>query len=113
MLSAAQLPNVLTLSRIAAAPLLILVLHSKDYAAGLLIFLIAGLSDALDGWIAKRWGYTSRVGAILDPIADKILLVSCYVMLTRLEHLPFWLVLTVVSRDLLIVGGFLVYTIAI
>jgi cardiolipin synthase len=109
----AQVPNILTLSRIAAAPILILMLRDQDYRAALAVFLLAGLSDALDGWIAKRWGYTSRVGAILDPIADKILLVSCYVMLMLLGHLPFWLVLTVVFRDLLIVGGFLVYTIAV
>ncbi len=105
-----QLPNILTLARLAAAPLLILTLKDHDYRAALVVFFVAGLSDGLDGFIAKRCGYTSRFGAILDPIADKVLLVSAYVMLTILDHVPFWLMLTVAFRDLLIVGGYLAYT---
>ncbi len=106
----AQLPNLLTLSRIALVPVLILLLKDHNYAAALGVFVIAGITDALDGWIAKRFRCTTRFGAILDPIADKSLLVSSYVMLMLLNHLPFWLVLTVVFRDLLIVGGYLAYT---
>jgi cardiolipin synthase len=113
MLGLAQVPNLLTLSRIALVPILILTLKDQDYFAALAVFLIAGISDGLDGWIAKRYHYTSRFGAILDPVADKILLVSCYVMLTVLGQLPFWLMLTVAFRDLLIVGGYLVYTSAV
>jgi cardiolipin synthase len=109
-INASQIPNLLTLSRIALVPVLILVLKDRDYASALLIFLCAGVSDALDGWIAKRWRYTTRFGAILDPVADKFLLVSSYVMLMLLDHLPFWLVLTVAFRDLIIIGGYLVYT---
>lgn len=109
-INASQLPNLLTFSRIALVPVLILVLKDRDYAMALLVFLLAGASDALDGWIAKRWRYTTRFGAILDPVADKFLLVSSYMMLMLLDHLPFWLVLTVVFRDLLIIGGYLVYT---
>ena len=109
-INARQLPNLLTLSRIALVPVLILVLKDRDYAAALWVFLFAGISDGLDGWIAKRWRYTTRFGAILDPVADKFLLVTSYVMLMLLDHLPFWLVLTVAFRDLLIVGGYLAYT---
>ena len=105
-----QLPNVLTVARIAAAPLLILTLRDHDYRSALLVFFLAGLSDGLDGFIAKRWGYTSRLGSILDPVADKVLLLSAYIMLTVLDHVPFWLMLTVAFRDLLIVGGYLTYT---
>ncbi|MBI3545951.1 MAG: CDP-diacylglycerol--glycerol-3-phosphate 3-phosphatidyltransferase [Gammaproteobacteria bacterium] len=105
-----HLPNLITLSRIALAPVLILLLKEEQYAASLGVFIIAGISDGLDGFIAKRFNFVSRLGSILDPLADKILLVSTYVMLTVLEHLPFWLVLTVVFRDLLIIGGYLVYT---
>jgi len=112
-MNASQIPNLLTLSRIAAAPILILMLRGGDYAVALVVFLAAGVSDALDGWIAKRFHYTSRLGAILDPIADKILLVSSYVMLTWLDRLPFWLVLTVVFRDVLIVGGYIAYTLVV
>jgi cardiolipin synthase len=105
-----QLPNLLTLLRIAAAPALILLLREQEYRAALAVFFLAGVSDGLDGYIAKRFHCTSRLGAILDPIADKTLLVSSYVMLAWLDKLPFWLVLAVASRDALIVGGYLVYT---
>ena len=105
-----QLPNLITISRIALAPVLILLLKDQEYAASLGVFLIAGISDGLDGFIAKRYGFVSRLGSILDPLADKTLLVSSYVMLTMLNHLPFWLMLTVAFRDLLIIGGYLAYT---
>lgn len=105
-----HLPNLITLARIALVPVLILLLKDQDYAAALIVFVIAGVSDALDGYLAKRLNVQSRLGAILDPAADKLLLVSAYVMLTLLGHIPFWLVLVVVFRDLLIVGGYLLYT---
>lgn len=109
-MNVSQLPNLITLARIALAPAFVLVLNDSDYKLALAIFVIAGLSDGLDGFIAKRFHYQSRFGAILDPAADKILLVSAYVMLTVLDQLPFWLVIVVVFRDLLIVGGYVVYT---
>ncbi len=105
-----QLPNLITLSRIALVPVLILFLKDQDFVMALTVFVIAGVSDGLDGLLAKRLGYTSRFGAVLDPIADKTLLVSAYVMLTFLGIVPFWLMLTVAFRDLLIVGGYLAYT---
>jgi cardiolipin synthase len=110
MLSISQLPNLITISRIALAPVLILLLKDEQYAASLAVFVIAGVSDGLDGFIAKRFHCESRLGSILDPMADKTLLVSSYVMLMVLNHVPFWLMLTVAFRDLLIVGGYLVYT---
>jgi len=105
-----QLPNLITLSRIALVPVLILVLVNRQYGWALAVFLVAGISDALDGFLAKRLGAQSQIGAILDPAADKLLLVAAYVMLTILGHIPFWLTLAVASRDVLIVGGYLVYT---
>ena len=105
-----HLPNLITLARVALVPVLILLLKDQDYAAALVVFVAAGVSDALDGYLAKRLNVQSRLGAILDPAADKLLLVSAYVMLTVLGHIPFWLVLVVVFRDLLIVGGYLLYT---
>lgn len=104
------LPNAITLGRIALTPVFILFLKDQDYATALAIFLIAGFSDGLDGFIAKRYNLITRLGGLLDPLADKILLVSAYVMLSLLDKLPFWLVLSVTFRDLLIVGGYLVYT---
>ncbi|MBI3897794.1 MAG: CDP-alcohol phosphatidyltransferase family protein [Gammaproteobacteria bacterium] len=105
-----QLPNLITLSRIALTPAFVLLLNDGNYTFALLLFTLAGLSDGLDGFIAKRFHYASRLGAILDPAADKILLVSAYVMLTVLGHFPVWLVIVVAFRDLLIVGGYLLYT---
>ncbi len=105
-----HLPNLITLSRIALVPVLILTLVDRHYGWAFAVFLIAGVSDALDGWLAKRLGVQTQFGAVLDPAADKLLLVTAYVMLTILGHIPFWLTLTVASRDVLIVGGYLLYT---
>jgi len=105
-----QLPNLITLSRMALVPVLILMLHERHYAAALAIFVVAGVSDALDGYLAKRWQAQTHFGAILDPVADKLLLVTAFVMLTLSGHIPFWLTLAVASRDVLIVGGYLLYT---
>jgi cardiolipin synthase len=76
-----------------------------EMTAAFLLFLLAGVSDAADGYIAKRYGWRSELGAYLDPIADKALLVSIYVTLGLAGHLPVWLVIAVVSRDILIVGA--------
>lgn len=70
-----------------------------------LVFLIAGISDGVDGFLAKRLGMTSDLGAHLDPLADKVLIVSIYIALGITEAIPRWLVILVVSRDILIVGG--------
>ncbi|MFL6622284.1 MAG: CDP-alcohol phosphatidyltransferase family protein [Sulfurifustaceae bacterium] len=109
-MNVSQVPNIITLARLALAPAFVLVLNNGNYVAALILFAVAGFSDGLDGLIAKRFHYESRLGAILDPAADKILLVSSYVMLTILGHLPVWLVIVVAFRDLLIIGGYLAYT---
>jgi cardiolipin synthase (CMP-forming) len=109
-MNVSQLPNIITLVRFALAPAFVLVLIDGNYTAALILFVFAGLSDGVDGLIAKRFHFESRLGAILDPAADKILLVSAYVMLTILGNLPVWLVVVVAFRDLLIVGGYLLYT---
>ncbi len=105
------IPNLLTLLRIAAVPVLILMLKDEAYAFALVLFVLAGLSDGLDGYIAKRYHYETRLGAILDPVADKLLLVSCFVMLSLLGKIPFWLMVIIAFRDLLIVGGYLMLVI--
>ena len=104
----AQIPNILTLSRIAAAPVLILLLRNENYEFALILFILAGITDGLDGWIAKRFDFTSQLGARLDPLADKTIIISAYLMLVVLGDLPFWLVTLVIFRDLIIVGGYLV-----
>lgn len=103
-----QIPNLLTLSRIAACPILVLLLHGRSYDIALVLFLAAGITDGLDGYIAKRYNYASSLGAILDPIADKLLIASAYIMLAILQDIPFWLLVVVMFRDLVIVVGYLV-----
>ncbi len=105
-----QIPNTITLARLLLVPVLILVLKNENYQLALLIFLVAGISDALDGYIAKKYNFVSHFGAVLDPVADKLLLVSAYIMLAIIGQVPFWLVLAIVTRDLFIVGGYMVVT---
>lgn len=101
-----QLPNLLTLLRIVMVPVVIVLLNQHEYSLALLVFALAGITDGLDGWIAKTFNLQTRLGAMLDPIADKLLLVSTYAMLTVLGDIPFWLLVLVLFRDLLIVGGY-------
>ena len=101
------LPNAITLARLCAVPATVwLILQGRlDWAFW--VFVAAGISDGLDGWLARRRNARSQLGAILDPIADKALLVSVYVTLAVTGVLPDWLAILVVFRDLLIVGGVL------
>ncbi|MET0348042.1 MAG: CDP-alcohol phosphatidyltransferase family protein [Methyloceanibacter sp.] len=100
-----NIPNSLTLGRIVLVPFVVWLIITHEMTAAFVLFLLAGLSDAADGYIAKRYGWRSELGAYLDPIADKALLVSIYVTLGFAGHLPVWLVIAVVSRDILIVGA--------
>ncbi|MGA8259156.1 MAG: CDP-alcohol phosphatidyltransferase family protein [Arenicellales bacterium] len=111
MVVVSYIPNLLTLLRIAATPVLIMLLKYGVFPGALLLFVLAGISDGLDGYIAKRFQYQTRLGAVLDPLADKILLVSCFVVLTVMGHIPFWLLVVVVFRDIVIVGGYLLLVI--
>jgi len=95
--------------RIATVPVLIILLHEHEYGWAFLVFLVSGISDGLDGFIAKRFDMGSELGAILDPLADKALIFSSYLMLMLLGDLPFWLFLTVIFRDVLILAGSLIY----
>ena len=102
-----NIPNALTLVRIILVPLIVWLILTHEIAAAFVLFLLAGLSDAADGYLAKRFGWQTELGAYLDPIADKALLVSIYVTLGFANHLPVWLVIAVVSRDILIIGAFI------
>ena len=100
-----NLPNFITILRLLAVPVIVWLLLSGFGEAAFWLFVAAGASDALDGLIAKRYGLVTDTGRYLDPIADKTLLVAVYVTLGYLAQLPSWLVILVVSRDILIVGG--------
>jgi cardiolipin synthase len=106
---ARDIPNALSMLRMTLAIPSALLLLQEWYNAALLIFLVAGLSDALDGYLAKRFAWRSRLGSILDPLADKILLVTNYIVLGWLGWIPAWLVVAVISRDVIVVSGALTY----
>ena len=100
-----NIPNTLTFARIVSVPLLVWLIIDQSFFAAFIVFMLAGISDAADGYLAKRYGWQTELGAYLDPIADKALLVAIYVSLGLAGHLPVWLVIAVVSRDILIVGA--------
>ncbi len=104
-----RVPNLITLARILAVPVTVYVILEGFFAAAFWIFVAAGLSDALDGYLAKRLNAVSEIGAYLDPLADKALLVGTYVALAQVDHIATWLVFLVVFRDLLIIGGALLF----
>jgi len=103
-----NLPNLLTLIRIILTSLLVILLINGKFVEALIVFTIAGITDGLDGLIARWMRQKTRIGAILDPIADKLLLTSSYVTLAVIGFLPGWLAVTVISRDVIIVFGVLI-----
>jgi cardiolipin synthase (CMP-forming) len=105
-----NLPNLITLSRLLSVPLMIWLVLSGTLTVAFWVFVAAGASDAVDGFIAKRFDLRSRLGGLLDPLADKALLVSMFITLGIAGHLPNWVVILVVFRDALIIGGFLLVT---
>ena len=100
-----NLPNLITIGRLLSVPVIIYLLMQSAYQAAFGLFLLAGLSDAVDGYIAKSRNQRTRIGALLDPLADKTLLIAVYVTLGLQTHLPSWLIVLVVFRDVMIVGG--------
>ncbi len=100
-------PNFITIARLLSVPLIVWLMIADRFLDATVVFVIAGLSDAADGFIAKRFGAHSELGAYLDPVADKALLVSVFVTLGFKGALPAWLIVLVVSRDILIIGGIL------
>ena len=101
------IPNLLTLLRILLVPFAIWLIISDAFGGAFFVLVAAGVSDGLDGFLAKRYGWTTQLGAYLDPLADKLLLVSTFVALGARALLPSWLVILVVSRDVMIVAAIL------
>jgi cardiolipin synthase (CMP-forming) len=99
------IPNFITIGRFLMVPVVIWSLLNGQYPIAFACFLIAGISDGVDGFIARHFDQRSELGAWLDPAADKLLLVSVYILLGWLGELPNWLVVLVVSRDAMIVGA--------
>ena len=109
MIRLRDIPNMLTIMRLLLVFPLVLLLLNESYGAALAVFFIAGLSDGLDGFLAKRYEWTSVFGAVADPIADKLLMVCSYFVLCWQLQLPWWLFVLILLRDLIIVGGGLFY----
>jgi len=102
------IPNLITILRVVLAPIFIIYIINDRILGSLIIFLIASISDALDGFIARIFHQKSDFGAYLDPMADKILLVSAYITLAVLKMIPPWLAILIISRDVIILLGVLI-----
>lgn len=105
------IPNIITIGRFLLVPAVIWALLSGNVGWALALFIIAGVSDGVDGFIARHFNQHSRLGAYLDPIADKLLLVAVFVVLGIMGELPLWLVIAAVSRDGLIIGAVMLSTV--
>jgi len=103
------IPNIITLARILLTPLFIILLIQKRYHQALWIFVLAGISDMADGLIARRWQQKSPLGAFLDPLADKLLMCSSFVTLSIYQLIPPWLTVIVISRDVVLVLGVMLF----
>jgi len=104
----ANIPNIITLGRIILVPIVVWAIASNQMEIAFAVFIVAGVSDAVDGFLAKRFNMTSELGALLDPLADKALLVSIYIALGIWGAIPRWIVILVVSRDIMIVSAVIV-----
>ena len=103
-----NLPNILTLTRVLMIPLFVIFIINKHFGWALITFVIAGITDAVDGLIARITHQRTELGAYLDPIADKLLLFSAFITLAIIEVIPSWLVVIVITRDVIILVGFFV-----
>lgn len=104
-----DIPNLITGLRIFLVVPILWFLLQEQYVAALLLFVVAGFSDAMDGYLAKHHGWTSQLGGMLDPLADKLLLMGTIMTLGWLDDLPAWLVILVIVRDLVIISGAISY----
>lgn len=103
------IPNIITCSRILLIIPIIMAIFNNDYKIACYLFILAGISDGLDGFLARRFNWVSRFGSIADPIADKLLLMSCFIALALKEVIPFWLPVTIILRDLWVISGAVSY----
>lgn len=108
-MSRSDLPNLISILRIVLVGPVVWALATNQFTLALILFAVAGVSDALDGFLAKHFHWESRLGSILDPIADKLLLVASFATLSWLGLLPLWLFCLVIARDVIIVTGGLAY----
>lgn len=108
ILSFRSLPNLISLGRLFLAPAIVALIATHKWKEACVVFLLAGISDAVDGWLAKTFDLRSELGAYLDPLADKALIVSIYVTLAIVSVLPATITILVVAPDVMIVGAFMI-----
>jgi cardiolipin synthase (CMP-forming) len=106
--SALNIANLLTVLRFCLVPIVIVSIINREWMIALVIFVTAGVTDAVDGFIARHFDMRTELGAYLDPLADKALLVSIYITLASIGVIPVWIAVLVVSRDIMIVGAVIV-----
>ena len=99
------LPNLISIGRLFLVPFTVWLIVQGDAVTAFWIFILAGVSDAVDGFLARQFNLRSELGSYLDPLADKVLLVSIYVTLAVLNEIPLWVTILIVSRDILIIGA--------
>lgn len=109
LLKPSDIPNIISVIRLITVIPVVYLLMVQEFGWALVLFAAAGISDGLDGFLAKHYGWQSRLGGLLDPLADKTLLVCCFLVLGAQDLIPLWLVLAVIFRDLVIVSGALLY----
>ncbi len=103
-----HIPNILTVLRILVTPVILNRIWERDLDTALILFFLSGISDGFDGWLARKYNWTSKFGAFIDPIADKTLVMSTFLTLGMRDFIPFWLVYVVIGRDILILLAALV-----
>ena len=103
------LPNAISLLRIALVPPILFGILDGQFGLALVLFVVAGFSDGLDGYLAVRFDWSTRLGGLLDPAADKLLITGLFVTLAFTQHIPVWLAVAVILRDVVIVGGAMAY----
>ena len=111
MMGANQIPNLLTICRILIIFPTLWFLYFSQFREAFYLLVIAGISDALDGYLARAFDWKTRLGSILDPVADKILIASCFLVLAIQAKLPTWVAVVVLGRDLVIFSGAIAYRI--
>ncbi|MGI9238924.1 MAG: CDP-alcohol phosphatidyltransferase family protein [Woeseiaceae bacterium] len=108
-MSLSWLPNAVSLLRIALVPPILLSILDGRFVWALALFFVAGFSDGIDGYLAKRFGWHTRFGALLDPVADKLLVAGTFITLAYAQLIPVWLAAVVILRDVIIIGGAAAY----
>lgn len=109
MMNPRHLPNFITITRLILLLPFLYTLHNEYYKTCFILFFFAGFTDGLDGYLARRFHWESKLGSILDPLSDKLFVACSYLSLGYLGQLPWWLIISVLGRDIIILGGVSLY----